>query len=104
MVPEAPAAQQSMVLGQETPWSALVVPDVCAAQLVPPLLVVMMVPPAPAAQQEEMDGHVTPWRVLVVPEVCALQLPPLVVATMVALAPAPTAQQVTRLAHETAFS
>jgi hypothetical protein len=58
MVPLAPTAQQSPVT-HDTPPSELLVPDVCATQLAPPLPVATIVPPAPTAQHELDVGHDT---------------------------------------------
>jgi hypothetical protein len=53
----------------------LVVPDVCAAQLVPPVLVATIVPSAPAVQQWLKSLHATPLSWLTVPDVCADHVP-----------------------------
>ena len=67
------------------------VPELCAVQVVPPLLVARMVPLAPTAQPWLVSLKVTPSRYLLVPELCGVQVaPPLLVAKI--MPPTPTAQ------------
>ena len=75
-----------------------VVPEVCAVQVVPPLVVAATYPALPDAQHWVAETQLIALMVWVVPEVCAVQVvPPLVVATMVPLAP--TAQPSLALAN-----
>ena len=75
-------------------------PELCAFQLAPPLLVARMVPSVPTAQPWLALAKATPKRITFVPELCAFQVaPPLLVARMVPSVP--TAQPSLALAKAT---
>ena len=75
-------------------------PEDCAVQVPPPLVVPRTVPELPTAKQVVVVGQVTPERLLVVPEDCAVQVPPpLLVLRMVP--ELPTAKQLVVLGQLT---
>ena len=69
-------AQPRVAETKATDWSSSVVLEVCAAQVVPPLLVATMVPLSPTAQPCRSPAKSTPWRSSLVVEVCAVHVTP----------------------------
>ena len=87
------------MLGHDTPYRLLVVPDVWGDQVFPPLVVAITVPKSPTAKQWLLVGQETPRRLLVVPDDWAVHLdPPSFVAITIPWNP--TAMQWLVLAQE----
>ena len=68
MVPPQPTAKQLLALGQLTPRSGLLVPEICVVQVLPPSLVAEMVPSPATTKQVVVLGQLTPWAELPGPE------------------------------------
>ena len=58
-VPAAPTAVQDVVVAQATPFSAWVVPLVCASQVWPPFVVARIVPAFPTPKHVDSVGQET---------------------------------------------
>jgi hypothetical protein len=65
-----------VVLTHEMPRMLFVVPEVCAAQVVPPLVVAVITPLLPTAQHDVVLTQVTWLRVCATFEFCEVQVEP----------------------------
>jgi hypothetical protein len=100
IVPAAPLAQPSIVVGKLEPVRFCVVFEVSAAQLVPPFVDLITFPDAPVAKQTVVETQLTLRRSFEVPDVCAVQVEP-PSALVITVPAAPTATHTVELGHET---
>jgi hypothetical protein len=102
MTPPSPTAEHALVVSHEMPYSEAKLPELCAAQLDPPLVVDSTLPPSPTAQHTLVVGHATAHSVLAVPEIWEFQFSPAFVVARI-VPPDPTAQQTLDVAHDTPY-